>query len=88
MLFRSNVKLGIFEAYTTNPKIFPPKLQEQNNKSYNYYKMSQQKKNINFRKWGIFHKLYKNETLKYYIENFLILNMPCFVRIIMKIKGR
>ncbi len=83
-----DVKLGIFETYNANKKIFPKKLQEQNEKSYNYYKMLKQKKNINFRKWRTFHKLYKNETPKYYIENFLILNMPYFVRIIMKIKGR
>ncbi len=83
-----NVKLGIFETYVQNPKIFTEKLRKQNEKAYNYYKMLSKKKNINFKNWLIFYKLYKNESLKYFIENFLILNMPCFVKIIMKIKKK
>ena len=38
--------------------------------------MLETKKKFNFRKWNIFHKLYKTETFIYYIENFLIMNMP------------
>ena len=75
-----DVKLGIFETYVKNPKIFTEQLNKLNEKSYNYYKMLSKKRNINFRNWFLFHKLYKNENFKYYIENFLILNIPCIVR--------
>ena len=82
-----DVKLGVFETYIQNAQIFSKEIQKRNNDSYNYYKMLKNKPKINFRKWRIFHNLYKNETLKYYIENFLILNIPIIVKIILKIKG-
>lgn len=82
-----DVKLGIFETYVNNPQIFTEELKKKNNNSYNYFKMLQQKKNINFKGWNIFHNLYKNETLKYYIQNFLILNMPFLTKVMFKIKG-
>ena len=82
-----DVKLGVFETYIKNAQIFSKDIQKKNNDSYNYYKMLKNKQKINFRKWKVFHNLYKNETLKYYIENFLILNIPIIVKIILKIKG-
>ena len=44
------------------------------------------KKNFNFKGWGIFHELYKTETLIYYIENFIIMNMPAIGRGLFKIR--
>ena len=44
------------------------------------------KRNFNFRGWGIFHKLYKNETFIYYLENFCILNLPLIGRGAFKIR--
>ena len=35
---------------------------------------------FNFRSWKTFHKLYKTEKFMYYIENFLIMNMPLIAR--------
>ena len=40
----------------------------------------------NFKGWGIFHELYKTETLIYYIENFIIMNMPAIGRGLFKIR--
>lgn len=71
-----NVKLGIFGTYTENNDRFPKELQEQNKKALNYYLMIAKKKNFNFKGWTTFHKLYKTEKTMYYIENFMILNMP------------
>ena len=82
-----DVKLGIFGTYIENEDKFPKEIKIQNKEAYNYYEMLRNKKNINFRKWRIFHKLYKNETFKYYIENFLILNMPCIAKVLFKIKN-
>ena len=70
------VKLSVFGTYVDNNEKFPKELQELNTNAYNYFKMVEKKKNFNFKNWGIFHKLYKTETFMYYIENFLIMNMP------------
>ena len=75
-----NVKLGVFGTYVKNNKKFPEELQKQNKEAYEYYKMLTKKKNFNFKGWTTFHKLYKTETFKYYIENFLIMNMPLIAK--------
>lgn len=71
-----NVKLGIFETYVKNEDRFPEELRKLNREAYDYFKMLENKKNFNFKKWGVFHRLYKTETFMYYIENFMIMNMP------------
>ena len=45
-----------------------------------------EKKNFNFKDWKIFHQLYKTETFRYYIENFIILNLPFIGKILFKIR--
>lgn len=81
-----NVKLGVFGTYVNNKDKFSKELQEQNKKAFNYFNDTKNKKNINFKGWGIFHKLYKTETPIYYIENFIIMNMPFIGRGIFKIR--
>jgi len=71
-----NVKLGVFGTYVENNDRFPKEIQARNKESLEYYQMLTKKKNFNFRKWGVFHKLYKNETFSYYILNFIIMNLP------------
>lgn len=80
------VKLGIFEAYVQYNGKFPKELQEQNTKAYEYFKMLEKKKNFNFKNWGIFHQLYKNETIYYYMANFMIMNFPFLARGIFNIR--
>ena len=80
------VKLGVFGTYVENNDKFPKELQELNTKAYEYFKMLEKKKNINFRGWNIFHKLYKSETLIYYLENFCIMNLPIIGRVLFKIR--
>ena len=75
-----NVKLGVFGTYVANSEKFPKELQKQNKEAYKYYEMLTKKKNFNFRGWTTFHKLYKTETFKYYLENFMIMNMPIIAR--------
>ena len=74
-----NVKLGVFETYVKKNESFPKSLQELNIKALNYFKMLESKKYINFSGWDVFHELYKEETFKFYIENFFIMNMPILV---------
>ena len=81
-----NVKLGVFGTYVENNDRFPKELQEQNKKALNYYLMLAKKKNFNFKGWTIFHKLYKTEKIMYYIENFIIMNMPFIAKGAFKIR--
>ena len=48
--------------------------------------MLKQKSKINFKGWSTFHDLYKTENFMYYIENFIILNMPAVSKYIFKIR--
>lgn len=81
-----DVKLGIFTTYVENEDKFPDKLKKQNRQALKYYEMLKNKKNFNFVGWNIFYKLYKEETLKYFIENFTILNLPFFAKIAFDIR--
>ena len=80
------VKLGLFGTYVQNQEVFPEKLQIENKKALDYFEDIKNKKNINLKNWNIFHKLYKTETLTYYLENFLIMNLPIIAKILFKIR--
>ena len=81
-----NVKLGVFGTYVENNDRFPKEIQELNQKAYDYFNMVKDKKNFNFKNWNIFHELYKTETKMYYIENFIIMNLPLIGKGLFKIR--
>ena len=81
-----DVKLGIFGTYVDNENKFPDKLKKQNKQALEYYQMLKTKKHCNFKGWNVFYKLYKTETFLYYIENFMILNMPGPTSIVFNIR--
>ena len=80
------VKLGVFGTYVENKEKFPEEIQILNSEALNYFEMISKKRNINFRKWNVYHKLYKTETFKYYLLNFIIMNMPLIGRVMFKIR--
>ena len=51
-------------------------------------KMLKNKKNFNFRQWGIFFRLYKYESFSQYIKNFMVLNLPWIVKIVFDLKHK
>ena len=81
-----DVKLGIFGTYVKNENRFPEDLRKFNREAYEYFKMLENKKNFNFKKWLVFHRLYKTETFMYYIENFIIMNLPILGNLLFKIR--
>ena len=81
-----DVKLGVFGTYVENNKRFPDYLAKLNTEAYEYFKMINEKKNFNFRKWDVFHKLYKTETFNYYMLNFIIMNLPAIGRPLFNIR--
>lgn len=80
------VKLGVFGTYLEQKERFPVTIQERNQKAFEYYHMLTTKKNINLKGWRIFHQLYRKETGIYYLENFLILNLPIIANIAFQIR--
>jgi len=81
-----DVKLQLFKTYVNNENIFTDELKKQNKDALKYFEILKNKRNINFRKWNVFHKLYKTETFKYYIQNFMLLNMPLITNIPFRIR--
>lgn len=86
------VKLEIFDTYVKNDKEFPDELKEFSKKCLEYFKDIKEKKNINLKGWSIFHRLYKNDNLYFYLINFIIFNLPILGRIMfnvrLKLKGK
>lgn len=70
------VKKDLFKTYLENQEKFPEDLQKLNQQGKTYFDKIEKKQFFNFQNWGTFHRLYKNETISYYILNFIILNLP------------
>lgn len=81
-----DVKLGLFNTYVENDRIFNEKQKKQNIEALKYFEMVQNKKNINLKKWNVFHNLYKTESFSYYILNFMIMNFPGISSVLFKIR--
>ena len=82
-----NVKKDLFSEYCNKTEIFPENLQNLNKKALEYFEMIENKRNINFIGWDIFHKIYKTESIRYYILTFLIMNIPILARGLFKINN-
>ncbi len=81
------VKKEHFKVFIDNEDKFKSeKIKKLNKKALEYYEMLEKKKNINFRGWGLFIKLYRYEGLSYNLQNFAILNLPIFAKILYKFK--
>lgn len=83
-----NTRIGTFETYVMHEEMFDEKLRKQNKKALEYFKMLKNKKNFNFRQWGIFFRLYKYESFSQYIKNFMVLNLPWIVKIVFDLKHK
>lgn len=82
------VKLGVFGTYIEEQEKFPKDLQQLNEKAYAYFQMLPKKKNFNRKGWTIFHQLYKTETLAYYVQNFVIMNLPWIGKFLFQIRHK
>lgn len=81
------VKKEHFKVFIENENKFKSEdVKKLNRKALEYYEMLETKKNINFKGWGLFIKLYKYEEFGYNLQNFAILNLPVFARILYKFK--
>ena len=81
------VKKEHFKVFIENEDKFRTEdIKKLNRKALEYYEMLETKKNINFRGWKLFFKLYKYEEFGYSLQNFAILNLPLFTRILYKFK--
>lgn len=81
------VKKEHFKVFIENEDKFKSEdVKKLNRKALEYYEMLESKKNINFKGWGLFIKLYKYEGFSYNLQNFAILNLPIFAKILYKFK--
>lgn len=80
------VKIEHFEDYCQRKEAFTKEQNDFNEKCLKYFQMLKQKKHINFRGYGIYHKLYKYDTFRYYMLQFAIMNLPGFSNFIFKIR--
>ena len=81
-------KIEQFKVYCENDEKFNPDLQLKNTRALNYFEDVYKKNFINFKGYGIFHFIYKNESLYYYLVNFVVLNMPFALEILKALKGK
>lgn len=81
------VKKEHFKVFIENEeKFIDEKVKKLNVEALKYYEMLEKKKNINFRKWILFFKLYKYEGFIYKMENFIILNLPIIASFLFKLR--
>ncbi len=81
------VKKEHFKVFIENEeKFIDERIKKLNVEALEYYEMLEKKKNINFRKWILFFKLYKYEGFVYKMENFIILNLPMIARFLFKLR--
>lgn len=78
------VKIDHFEIFKEKKGMFTEEQQKINEEALEYYNMLKNKKNINFRRWTLFWKLYKYENFKYFLANFIILNFPMIGKFVYK----
>lgn len=83
-----DVKIDHFKVFVEREKLFSNDLKIQNEKALKYYRSLKDTKNINFRNWGLFIKLYKCEGFIYSLLNFVILNIPGLGRGLYKLKSK
>lgn len=85
------VKKEHFKVFVENEEKFKSeKIRNLNKIALKYFEDLEKVKNINFKNWILFFKLYKYEEFSYKMQNFVILNMPIVARILFKMtnKGR
>lgn len=81
-----DVKINIFTTYVQNNKSFPNDLKELSKNALNYFNSVKDIKYINFKDWKTFNDLYKYDNFKYYIINFIIINIPILGSLLYKFK--
>lgn len=81
------VKKEHFKVFIENEDKFKSEeVKKLNRKALEYYEMLETKKNMNFKGWGLFIKLYKYEGFSYSLQNFAVLNLPVLTKILYKFK--
>jgi len=82
------VKKEHFKVFVENEEKFESeKIRNLNKIALKYFEDLEKVKNINFKNWILFFKLYKYEEFSYKMQNFVILNIPALARILFKIKN-
>jgi len=71
-----NIRKKQFLVYNRHKKIFPNEIRKLNEEAFEYFNLIENIKVLNLKKIGVFYRLYKYETIKMFILNFILLNIP------------
>ncbi len=75
-----DLKIDKFNTYIENKKYFPDQLINLSEEGLYYFKMVKKIKNVNFKDWNIYNKIFKEESLGYKIFYFFFYNFPIIYR--------
>ncbi len=76
-----DLKIEKFRTYIDRKEIFSEELQRLNVKALEYFEKIKIKKYFNFSGWCTYYKIFKYETIGYYMFYFFFYNMPVIYRI-------
>jgi len=62
------------------------KLRKQNRDVLAYLQMLQTKKNMNWKGWTTFYQMFRTESFRQFVLNFMVLNMPIVLKPIFAIR--
>ncbi len=76
-----DLKINKFKTYIENDKYFDDNLKKLNKFALNYFLDIKDKKNINFKGYNVYHKIFRYESIGYYLFYFVFYNFPVIFRI-------
>ncbi len=80
-----NLKIDKFKTYIENEKYFNDELKVLNKLALEYFEHVKNIKNINFKGWKVYNKIFKYEVVSYYLFYFVFYNFPCIFRVLYNI---
>ena len=76
-----DLKIKKFNTYIQKEKYFDDNTKLLNQNALKYFENVKSHKNINFSGWSIYNKIFKYETIGYYMFYFIFYNIPCIFRL-------
>ena len=83
-----DIKLSRFNEFKARDNVFNDELKKLNDEAIKYYNSIAEVKFINFKYIRTFHKLYKWDSLSYYIIQYIVMNVPFIAKFIYNVKSK
>ncbi len=76
-----DLKIAKFTTYCENKSYFSKELRTLNKEAVEYFSLVKKKKNLNFKNWETYNKIFKYDSFGYYMFYFFMYNFPCIYRL-------